>query len=407
MEVIKIRQFIIFAIVGASTGILDLIDSAFANNIDIDSICVMSSFAILIWLINAVCRLGTYGYTVKQRYESECFILQIVPSIVIGILLILFRNHIPHLYALTSNQYELFSNCLLYEGIFLVFPTTEYFFNKYLQLKCRNKDIIISNIVLYGSMILLDALVIYMKGNCYHLVITTGLANMITLIYYLTFCKLYEIFNKPHFDKIIECLKSGKDILIDRIFGKITVVTCNILATHLGTELYAIHSVCYSIVCGAEEVTNALYLNQVTKLKKFTDFKEKYKHCIKNSKQTYIPAVLTNYLIVLLMVLPMKGELSLTKVLFFATIYGTQCIFIQMYENHRGFLTSCERTESLRYGGLIGIIVRIPISLLSILTPLGIYGFAISCPLDFFCRGLYYKYQSIKILKNTEIKGEI
>ena len=104
MEAIKIRQFIIFAIVGASTGILDLIDSAFANNIDIDSICVMSSFAILIWLINAVCRLGTYGYTVKQRYESECFILQIVPSIVIGILLILFRNHIPHLYALTSNQ---------------------------------------------------------------------------------------------------------------------------------------------------------------------------------------------------------------------------------------------------------------------------------------------------------------
>lgn len=406
MEVIKIRQFIIFAIVGASTGILDLIDSAFANNIDIDSICVMSSFAILIWLINAVCRLGTYGYTVKQRYESECFILQIVPSIVIGILLILFRNHIPHLYALTSNQYELFSKCLLYEGIFLIFPTAEYFFNKYLQLKCRNKDIIISNIVLYGSMILLDALVIYMKGNCYCLVITTGLANMITLVYYLTFCKLYKIFNNPNFDKMIECLKSGKDILIDRVFGKITVVTCDILATHLGTELYAIHSVCYSIVCGAEEVTNALYLNQVTKLKKFTDFKEKYNQCKKNSKQTYVPAVLMNYLIVFLMVLPMKGELSLTKVLFFVTFYGTQCIFIQMYENHRGFLTSCERTESLRFGGLIGIIVRIPISLLSILTPLGIYGFAVSCPLDFFCRGLYYKYQSIKILKNTEIKGE-
>lgn len=403
---IKIRQFIIFAIVGSSTGILDLIDSAFANNIDIDSICVMSSFAILIWLINAVCRLGTYGYTVKQKYESECFILQIVPSIVIGILLILFRNHIPHLYALTSNQYELFSKCLLYEGIFLIFPTTEYFFNKYLQLKCRNKDIIISNIVLYGSMILLDALVIYMKGICYHLVITTGLANMITLIYYLTFCKLYKIFNSPNFDKMIECLKSGKDILIDRVFGKITVVACNILATHLGTELYAIHSVCYSIVCGAEEVTNALYLNQVTKLKKFADFKEKYIHCIKNSKQTYVPAVLMNYLIIFLMVLPMKGELSLTKVLLFAGIYGTQCIFIQMYENHRGFLTSCERTESLRYGGLIGIIVRIPISLLSILTPLGIYGFAVSCPLDFFCRGLYYKYQSIKIIKNTEIKGE-
>lgn len=108
-----------------------------------------------------------------------------------------------------------------------------------------------------------------------------------------------------------------------------------------------------------------------------------------------------NYLIVYLMILPMKGELNLIKVLFFVTIYGTQCIFIQMYENHRGFLTSCERTESLRYGGLIGIIVRIPVSLISILTPLGIYSFEISCSLDFLCRGLYYKYQSKKILKNN------
>ena len=398
MEVFKIRQFIIFAIVGASTGILDLIDSAFANNIDIDSICVMSSLAILIWLINAVCRLGTYGYTVKQRYESECFILQVFPSICIGCLLIIFGKYIPHLYSLTPKQYELFSKCLFYEGIFLIFPTTEYFFNKYLQLKCRNKEIIISNIVLYGSMILLDALVIYMKGSCYHLVITTGLANMITLVYYLCFCRLYKIFEYPHFDKIIECLNSAKDILIDRVLGKITVVTCNILATHLGTELYAIHSVCYSIICGAEEVTNALYLNQVTKLKKFTDFKQKYNECLKNSKQTYIPAVLMNYCVIFLMVLPMKGELDLKKVLFFVSIYGIQCIFIQIYENHRGFLTSCERTEGLRYGGLIGILVRIPISIISIMTPLGIYGFAISCPIDFLCRGLYYKYQSKKIV---------
>ncbi|MEI3356484.1 MAG: hypothetical protein V8R81_05510 [Clostridia bacterium] len=51
------KQFFIFAIVGAATGILDLIDSAFANNISLDSICVMASFAILLWLINALCQI--------------------------------------------------------------------------------------------------------------------------------------------------------------------------------------------------------------------------------------------------------------------------------------------------------------------------------------------------------------
>ena len=61
-----------------------------------------------------------------------------------------------------------------------------------------------------------------------------------------------------------------------------------------------------------------------------------------------------------------------------------------IYENARGFLTSIEETKVLSYGGLVGLLIIVPWSFLSIFTPLGIVGFALGLGIDFFVRGLYY-----------------
>ena len=92
------RQFFIYTFVGASIAILELIDSAFANNISIDSICVMSAFAVVYWCINIFCKAGEYAYNIKLKYETECFILNIISTAICSILMILLRNQIPHLY---------------------------------------------------------------------------------------------------------------------------------------------------------------------------------------------------------------------------------------------------------------------------------------------------------------------
>ena len=70
-------------------------------------------------------------------------------------------------------------------------------------------------------------------------------------------------------------------------------------------------------------------------------------------------------------------------------------------------MTSCEATECLRLGGLFGIFVRIPIAIISIVTPIGIYGFALGSGIDFFIRGLYYRHKSIQLVNNSNfVKGE-
>lgn len=395
------RQFFVFIFTGASIAILDLIDSAFGNHISLDSICVMSAFTVIYWCADCVCKAGEYAYRVKLKYESECFVFQVVITLICSFILIAFRVPIAHIYSLTETQYELLSMCLFYKGLYLIFGKLESFYRNYIALTCQNKHIIVSNIIFYVTMIGADALVIALGGECYHLVIATGVADAITVVYYLVFCRFK--WKKPTFERLKECISCAKDIVIDRVLGKVATVVFNICASHLQTEIYALHSIGYAIASSLEECTNCCYTFQIVRLKAIDSLKEKYEMCKKLSKQVFIPTILVDYGVAILMVLPMKGVVDFKSALIITLLYNTQCILLQLYENHRGFLTSCGATECLRLGGLFGILVRIPIAIISITTPIGIYGFALGSGIDFFIRGLYYKYKSINLVNKEAV----
>lgn len=395
------RQFFVFLFTGASIAILDLIDSAFGNHISLDSICVMSAFTVIYWCADCVCKAGEYAYRVKLKYESECFVFQVAITLLCSFILIAFRVPIARIYSLTDTQYELLSMCLFYKGLCLIFGKLESFYRNYIALTCQNKHIVVSNIIFYVTMIGADALVIAFGGECYHLVIATGVADAITVVYYLIFCRFK--WKKPTFERLKECVSCAKDIVIDRVLGKVATVVFNICASHLQTEIYALHSIGYAIASSLEECTNCCYTFQIVRLKAIDNLKEKYDMCKKLSKQVFIPTVLVDYGVAILMVLPMKGVVDFKSALIITLLYNTQCILLQLYENHRGFLTSCGATECLRLGGLFGILVRIPIAIISITTPIGIYGFALGSGIDFFIRGLYYKYKSINLVNKEAV----
>lgn len=395
------RQFFVFLFTGASIAILDLIDSAFGNHISLDSICVMSAFTVIYWCADCVCKAGEYAYRVKLKYESECFVFQVAITLLCSFILIAFRVPIARIYSLTDTQYELLSMCLFYKGLCLIFGKLESFYRNYIALTCQNKHIVVSNIIFYVTMIGADALVIAFGGECYHLVIATGVADAITVVYYLRFCRFK--WKKPTFERLKECVSCAKDIVIDRVLGKVATVVFNICASHLQTEIYALHSIGYAIASSLEECTDCCYTFQIVRLKAIDNLKEKYEMCRKLSKQVFIPTVLVDYGVAILMVLPMKGVVDFKSALIITLLYNTQCILLQLYENHRGFLTSCGATECLRLGGLFGILVRIPIAIISIITPIGIYGFALGSGIDFFIRGLYYKYKSINLVNKEAV----
>lgn len=291
--------------------------------------------------------------------------------------------------------------CLFYKGLCLIFGKLESFYRNYIALTYQNKHIIVSNIIFYVTMIGADALVIALGGECYHLVIATGVADAITVAYYLIFCRFK--WKKPTFGRLKECILCAKDIVIDRVLGKVATVVFNICASHLQTEIYALHSIGYAIATSLEECTNCCYTFQIVRLKAIDNLREKYQMCKKVSRQVFISTILVCSGVAVLMVLPMKGVVDFKSALVITLLYNTQCILLQLYENHRGFLTSCGATECLRLGGLFGILVRVPIAVISIITPIGIYGFALGSGIDFFVRGLYYKYKSINLVNKEEV----
>lgn len=399
------KQFYIYLLNAIFVSILDLIDSAFGNSISIDSICVLSALTIAQWTINIICRIGEYAYGIKIKNEGECLFLTIIASITCGLITILFRNEIPKLWNLTDRQNELLSLCLLYYGLFSVINRIRGFIDAYMTLNCKNKYIVTGNVLFYALMIITDAIVIFTGGECYHLIIMTGVSSLLTVVCYLVFCDAAKLIKKPDIKEALKISMQAKDLLIDRILGKISTVTFSICASYLGTDLFAIHSVAYSIATSTEEITYCIYTNQLVHLHKFNDIKEKYKELITTAKKMFIPVILSVYLVAILLIIPIKGNLKFEQVIGFVIMYATQCILIQIYENYKGFLTSCQATKILRYGGLVGVFIRVPIALMGAFTPVGIYAFAFGSGIDFLFRGLYYRHKSLQLLSTPTISA--
>lgn len=392
------KQYWIFVLTGLGVAIFDLIDSAFGNNLGIDSICVLSAFCIITWCMYVLTDVGRFAYEVRCKDVTECYILQVLASIIVSIFVILFYKKIPLLYKLTDYQYELFSKCLFLYGIFFVIISSSRFFKHYIGIQCRNKDLVAINILFYVLMIVLDALVLVFKGKCYHLVLTTCISFTVQLLYFIFVSKVFKDFKKPSLEIIKDCWLKAKDILIDRVVGKVATIVFNVCASHLGTELYALHSIGYNIATSSECITNEWYRMQVVTLHKIDGIKEKYSTYITLRNKMYLPSVLLSYALMLILIVPMHGETDLVSALIISSLYMTQSILLVVYENSRGFLSSVGETKSLRWGGFIGVIVRIPIAVISILTPIGIYGFAFGSGIDFLIRGLYYSRQVKKLV---------
>lgn len=393
------RQFFIFILTAFGVAIFDLIDGAFGNNIGIDSICVLSAFTIISWCAYVLGNLGKYAYDIRQKNFSECLLLQLLSSGATSIFILIFCNKLPYIYHLTDRQYMLFAKCLFWFALAFPIKQIANFCDNYVVLHCKNKTLIISNVIYYALMIGLNVLVVVMGGKCYHLIITTDISYTVFFIYLWFAEKFWKKLKKIDKKALKECCLEAKDIMLDRCLGKAATVVFNVLASYLGTELYALHGIGYAIATTSEEITDAWYRYQIIRLHGIEDKKEKYRNYLKVRKQTFLPSVFLCYILLLCLIVPMHGETNLLQAFIVSCLYMTQCILLCIYENARGFLTSIGETKILRYGGLVGIVIRVPWSFLSIYTPLGIVGFALGSGIDFFVREIYYAKEGKKYVE--------
>lgn len=383
-------QLWIFVLQGLFLGVCSQIDSAFGNNISIDAICVLSAYTVITWITYCIYQIGGYAYRILLSKEKNCMLISVITSIIVGITIVLLSNHIPKIYNLTDTQDILFSKCLKVHGITIpLLAIGEYLFN-YMKFQCMNKKLNITNVMFYVIMIGLDVIIFINGGDLNHLLLATTVAYLIYDIT-LIFCSgILKSTDKINIKDIKLCFKHGFNMITDRVLGKIATLVYNVFASKLGTEAFAVHSICYSIACFTENVTNSLFDYAVVRLVTIEDAKKKFKKCIDIMKKNCIPLALVSYAASYLLLLFMHGDVPITECIVPLAVYCIQSFFIQLYEGLRGYLTSLRRSDLLRWAGLVGIISRVPLTSLVHYTGLGLYGFAVIVSIDFVFRGIYF-----------------
>lgn len=389
------RQLYIFIAQFLFILLCEQIDTAFINNVSLDAICVLSAFHPIMWTMNKFRDMGIEGYKVVRKDRMNCFVVCIISSIFASILCISLSGIIPDLYSLTNIQKSLLHKCFILEGIGLLFQGMEHFIHSWLLLECRNKEAIKYSSIYYVMMIGADAFV-YINGfSMEYFMLATTICNLVQVIIYFIFTDFLKK-EKITFYNIKVIVKHSVRILWDGLTGKVATLFYNIYASKLGTELYAIHAVCYNICTQEEYISNALYTFSLTHILKF-NIKERYEEAKRIIKENIARLILIVYFIAFTLLLLTHGDVPMLNCVFYMLIYVSDIIPLIFYEVFKGYLVCAEKTSIIKNGGLIGILVRIPVVLIGYYSGFGVFTFAIPCLLDFSVRAIYFWLNSKKI----------
>lgn len=396
------KQFLFFLTQNLLIGICGLIDTSFGNHINIDSICVLSAYTVITWTTYCTYSIGTYAYRVVLDKAKACFYIQLVMSVVLGICLYLLSSVVPHIYSLTDGQYILFERCLKIHAISLPVLGIQEFLSNYMEYQCKNKPSIIGNVILHSSMIITDALVIYFHKDLTWLLRCTLLCGIIYCLFALFASGFLKEKSSFSFYDIKDLLKHGSNTLFDRLTGKVATIVFNIYASKLGMHLYSIHAVCYAIGIFTEKFSTALHVYEVVTAAKERSGIDKYRCCIRITKKYALFIIIGAYLFSYLILLFIHGDVDITDCIPFVALYSIEILGTLVYETMGSYLISERQTSYMKYGGIIGICVRIPIVLIGYYLHLGLVPFAIASGTDFLMRGVYFYIVSRRILNDLD-----
>lgn len=380
------RQFLFFVFQAVYTILANVIDDGFANKVSIDSVIAYGSYIPMIWVFQSVYNIGKYAYINTQKEEKTCMLLGFLSSIFMLLLGLPIYRSVHILYHLTDPQIDIFNKLMLCYLFTIPFRQIGDYLNTYLMCQFENKTVFVADIMYWVIAIALDMFV-YVNGYPVHyLVVTTGIAYFVYDAFLLYCSRILK--KKIDMEFMKEAFSKGKDIVIDRLMGKVATLSYGAMAARLDTRLYAIHCVVYGIICNSEEFTNNFGVYCLARLK-FMNRKLMTGAKILIKKYGLLLFCI-EYSFAYVFLLFYHGAVPLSDCLVWLAVYMTDCISLLFYEVYKSILSCYGRTEYLRYGGVIGIFIRIPVAFVMWKCGFGLIGFGLACTIDFGLRGLYY-----------------
>ncbi len=383
------KEFISILISFVFMGIAESIDSAFNNAISIDAIVVCGSLFSIDLMLKSLSEIGTYTYRTARKDETSYLIVNVIVSLLLGIIAFLGRNYIINIFGLTAIQKELLSSILiLYIGYLGLGRLANALFEM-VRLKGKLKLYRNSLIVYYITLIGLDAITYLTTHNLEMLFVATMISWIVSIIYMLKHLKLK--IKLPDKEVMTNVKKYGIPTALERLFSRIFILIYGVIASHMGTEKYSIHTVCYAICLNLELITNAYQATLMIKIPTDEYYKNQKQIIIDMKKSCFPIIILLNYVFAIIYLVLQHGSLPLANCFPYIIFYTFGVFGLYHYENYKTLCIMQGKPKILLLGSTIGSLIRVLICLVFCKSNIALFVFGLVNFVDFYTRSVIYR----------------
>lgn len=383
------KEFVSILISFIFMGIADSFDSAFNNAISIDAIVVCASLFSIDLILKSFSEIGTFTYRIIRKKEWKYLWVNILMSLLLGIIVFSFRDYIVNIFDLTDIQKSMLSDILGLYIVYLIVGRLSNAIFEMVRLKGELKLYRKSLIIFYTFLIGLDALAYIFTKNLILLFCATMTAWLISIIYMLYKLKLkFELPDKQTFKNVF---KYGVPTSLERLLSRIFILIYGVIASYLGTKFYSIHSICYAVCVNLEIITNAYQATLMIKVPDGRTYEEQYNNCMKMKNQCFALILVLNYAFSIIYLFISHGSLPLEECLPFIIFYSMGVYGLYPYETYKTLCITQKRPIILLIGSTIGSLIRVLICLLFVKTPFALLVFGLVNFVDFYIRSIIFR----------------
>lgn len=389
-----------YVLVEFTNTLLVTIDKSMSNSIGKTAIIVFSSFITLNWAINTIQSCVGTAHTIvlvrdrknAKQINNSAMCIEVISSIIIAFVIFIFSKQITYVYNLESNAREILSIILKLKAIQLPILAIGYIPKNILKVETKTNVIWIITVISSAVNILGDYLSIKLGHNEVGIYVATIISTFVNTILLLIFSKFR--LHKIASNYIREILNFAKDLIFNKIMQRIVNIYYTSVASSFGTNIYAIHCICGTIIDTLCEIIEGYYSGLLVEYS--NDIESKREGILKKVDTVQIYGIIFASLLLPVFIYPIWYILGravpwnecnpyiwLYSIEFIATVAGC---------NYRAYLSANKDTKSIRMMAFIGgICVRVPFCYFIQKFNIGLFGLSIACGIDRIVRATYLR----------------
>ena len=389
-----------FILVEFTNTLLVTIDKSMSNSIGKTAIIVFSSFITLNWAINTIqaCISNAHAIVLardkenSKRINSSAMLIELISSFIISVLIFTFSRQITYVYNLENDAREILTIILKLKAIQLPLLAINYVPKNILKINNKTNKIWISIVTSSLINIAGDYISIKLGYNEIGIYVATIISQFINTLLLLLFSKYKWYSSSLYYIKQI--LYFAKDLIFNKIIQRIVNIYYTSVASSFGTNIYAIHCVCGTIVDTLCEIIEGYYSGLLVEYS--NDINNKTNNLLKKVDMVglygnffaiiFVPIFIYPLYLLLGKSIPWNScnpYIWIYSIEFVATVAGC---------NYRAYLSANRNTKAISLMAFIGgICVRVPLCYLIKKYNIGLIGLSFVCGIDRIVRATYLR----------------